>query len=404
MSISHKKYGNVLFVNCPGLKVTQVSAWYRAGSVFDPKGKKGLAHMAEHVLLRGTKKQPEALVFFETLENNGILSDAETFKEMTRISYTQQPNKTLVALSLLLDNVLTPHFTDQDLEKEKETLALELMQYVASDAFQTGMELLYGKRHPYTLTVGGDIDEIKKITVEDIHDYKINFQPKEQLNLLIIGDKLEERSLIKEIRDRGAWFKTAPDQPTIKPPTKTDKLVYLVDKRSDDLSELYVFIPTIPLHASIKERMAIVLLIESLAGNLTSALNNKLREENKFLYSTETERDYFENAGYIKIYLVIPKNKVDEVFEIINKIIKEIGSNITEAELNKFRSLYTTRTLQNITDVNVLSSWYGVDMTLKAPIISPTEYLEELKKITLKDIKNCADRYFNREHIAVVLE
>jgi len=150
--------------------------------------------------------------------------------------------------------------------------------------------------------------------------------------------------------------------------------------------------------------MAIVLLIESLAGNLTSALNNKLREENKFLYSTETERDYFENAGYIKIYLVIPKNKVDEVFEIINKIIKEIGSNITEAELNKFRSLYTTRTLQNITDVNVLSSWYGVDMTLKAPIISPTEYLEELKKITLKDIKNCADRYFNREHIAVVLE
>ena len=51
--------------------------WYKSGSVDEPKGKSGTAHLLEHLMFRGTKKVKDG-VFNDVINQNGGESNAFT--------------------------------------------------------------------------------------------------------------------------------------------------------------------------------------------------------------------------------------------------------------------------------------------------------------------------------------
>ena len=62
--------------------IVKQMVWYKAGSVDEPLGKGGLAHLLEHLMFRGTEKVPGS-VFNDIVTNNGGVMNAFTSQDFT---------------------------------------------------------------------------------------------------------------------------------------------------------------------------------------------------------------------------------------------------------------------------------------------------------------------------------
>ena len=71
-----------------------------------------------------------------------------------------------------MDYVQNPYFTDENVEKEKGIIEEELNMYLDIPEFVLENKIrenLYQK-HPRRIDVGGTVEDIRKITKEDLYD------------------------------------------------------------------------------------------------------------------------------------------------------------------------------------------------------------------------------------------
>lgn len=80
MNLSHFTLGNgleVAVVENHKAPIVLQMLYYKTGSVNDPKGKGGIAHLLEHMMFRGTKRLPDQ-AFNRLTEEHGAVSNAYT--------------------------------------------------------------------------------------------------------------------------------------------------------------------------------------------------------------------------------------------------------------------------------------------------------------------------------------
>ena len=74
----------VIVCEKPGNGMVQVEIWYRTGSKDETDGIRGMAHMFEHMMFRGSKNYPgEGDVFIDSINSFGGEVNAETSHDWT---------------------------------------------------------------------------------------------------------------------------------------------------------------------------------------------------------------------------------------------------------------------------------------------------------------------------------
>ena len=139
----------------------------------------GIAHFLEHKMFEQESGEDPFAFFAES----GTDSNAYTSFDSTQyICYgTKDFSKNL---RYLLSFVDSPYYTDQNVKKEKGIIAEEIKMYNDMPDFELEMKLrecLY-KNHPRRLDIAGTVEEIEKITKEDLYSCYNNFYvPNNQL-------------------------------------------------------------------------------------------------------------------------------------------------------------------------------------------------------------------------------
>ncbi|HIJ72870.1 MAG TPA: insulinase family protein [Candidatus Hydrogenedentes bacterium] len=179
----------VLILEKRTVPVVAVQVWYRVGSRHDPEERRGIAHLFEHMMFRGSEKYgPEEHA--RLINDVGGSSNAYTFFDMT-VYHERLPSSELeLALELEADRMDRLALTQETLDTEREVVKEEFRGYADDPFFEVlsqALEILY-PNHPYGLTPLGRMADLEALSLDDCQAfYESRYAPNNAV-LVIVGD------------------------------------------------------------------------------------------------------------------------------------------------------------------------------------------------------------------------
>ena len=142
---------------------------YRAGSREEPDGKRGLAHLFEHLMYAGTRRFPGNT--FRHLEKIGATSINAVSREDYAAYFATVPKRALdQALAIEAARMEAATFTQDDFARQREVVRNELIER-ESAAYGSINRIIaqqaYPRTHPYSHPADGTIAELDQIAFAD---------------------------------------------------------------------------------------------------------------------------------------------------------------------------------------------------------------------------------------------
>ena len=154
----------------------------------------GIAHFLEHKMF----EQEDGVDPFTYFSESGTGANASTSFDNTQ--YICYGTKNFSDnLKFLLNYVNQPYYTDSNVEKEKGIIGEEIKMYADIPEWQmeTRLREAIYHIHPRRIDIGGSIEEINKITKEDLYKCYNNFYCPNNMFVLLVGNfDVEEASRI----------------------------------------------------------------------------------------------------------------------------------------------------------------------------------------------------------------
>lgn len=144
----------------------------------------GIAHFLEHKLF----EEPEGNVF-DKFAALGANTNAYTYYNLTSYLFSCAENFS-ECLQTLVNFVLNPYFTDENVAKERGIIEQELRMYNDSPGWRVQsnlMEAMY-HRHPVRIDIGGTVESIQKISRETLYRCYQTFYHPSNMVLFVVGD------------------------------------------------------------------------------------------------------------------------------------------------------------------------------------------------------------------------
>jgi zinc protease len=169
--------------------------WYRVGSADEPPGKSGIAHFLEHLMFKGTAKNPAGR-FTRTVATIGGQENAFTTVDYTGYYQRVTPTNLPTVMAFEADRMTGLVLTDENVASERNVVLEEWNQVVGNvPAARLGEQVaaaLY-LNHPYGRPVIGWHREIEQLNREDALAFYRRFYTPNNAVLVIAGDVTPER-------------------------------------------------------------------------------------------------------------------------------------------------------------------------------------------------------------------
>jgi len=144
----------------------------------------GVAHFLEHKLFENKKKD----IFYEFSKQG---ADVNAFTNFTNTAYYFNCIDNFYDnLELLLEFTSSPHFTDENIEKEKGIIAEEINMYKDNPFWEVYLAMLSAmySNSPVKKNIAGSCESISEITKELLYDCYNTFYVPRNMALVCVGD------------------------------------------------------------------------------------------------------------------------------------------------------------------------------------------------------------------------
>ena len=207
----------VLLVEDHKAPVVTVQIFYRAGSKDEPGDRRGIAHLFEHMMFKGSRHVPpeEHARFIDAV---GGESNAFTTDDVTAYHETIPPFALDFALQLeaerMRDLMLTQPTIDSEREVVKEELRVRIENNPVMQALDKVLRLAY-RVHPYQQLTIGRKEMLDAITLDDCRRfYDAFYQPANAL-VVVVGDVTRAQVMRSVAAHFGSLPRVAPPARTI---------------------------------------------------------------------------------------------------------------------------------------------------------------------------------------------
>lgn len=384
--------------------IVTIDTWIKTGSINENDQNNGVSHFLEHLFFKGTKTHPTG-EFDRLVESKGAEVNASTSKDFTHY-YITIPSKYFdMAMDLHADMLLNPLIPRKELEKERKVV----MEEIAKDGndpsekvYDNLTEMMY-TTHSYKRKVIGTNEIIGKITREEILDYYNTHYGPQNMITIVIGDVDPQHALDKIKQD----FKTEPRK-IIKNINKPEKQLAskIIKVDYQPAQSGYMIIGFRGVDALNSDTYALDLLATILGEGRSSLLYQAIKEQKQLAYSVSASNSTFREDGLFSISANYTPDKVDKlqkaIFEEIAKVQKD---GVTPEELSRAKNSIEQNTYYSRESISNISSEIGYTTVLTDNPKYYDEYLNNIKKVTLSDIKRAANLYLdeNKSAVSIVL-
>ncbi len=360
----------------------------RYGSIdieFDnPSGKRiktplGIAHFLEHKIF-AQEEGDDPFVYFA---KSGVNANASTSFDNTRY-YIWGVNDIKKNISYFLDFLLSPYFTDNNVLKEKGIIYEEIKMYEDSPEWVLDDEMRKNLFYnlPYKDKIAGTIEEVSKITKEQLYEvYNTFYNPSEMF--LVLGGAIDVKEIEKLLKNHEML-----NSKKKKPPVK--HLTY--DEPSDvkcEYKELHmgVKIPKIRYSVKIncdKFKDLTNLEVSMYLGIIIFALFGQTSDFRELVTTQSLTSGFFVEknryANFATIDITAESDKADMLINEIDKVLDNVK--ITKDELERLKKVWIASEIRMVDSVEVT-----VDNVYSDIILYGDVYKDRIKSIRELDIK-----------------
>ena len=261
----------------PSADVVALNIWVEAGSIDEKADERGMAHLIEHMIFKGTKKRGVGEISREVEAAGGYLNAFTSF-EHTCYYVVLPASRVQTALDVEFDAYLHSQFDANELAKEKEVV-FEEMRMREDDPWSWSWEIIFDKafhKNPYHWPVIGDMKILKSVPRESLKKYyETHYVPKNTV-VAVVGN-VKAAEVVDWVKKNFGTVpsKTPPPRKTGKDPEPT-KLT-LADEPGD-LKQTYATLgfPTVPFDHP--DSPALEVLQAVLGDGASSRMNQAIRE------------------------------------------------------------------------------------------------------------------------------
>ncbi len=394
----------VIMVEHHELPIVAIELMVKAGSVHEPGGKPGLAHIVTQLLREGTRTKG-SLEISESIDFIGGSLSVDCGHDSSSVTTTALVKHFETILELLSEVARFPAFKAKEIELHRDKTITAILREKDNKALIAGRhfsEMLYGE-HPYAHPPIGTTKGLKTITRDEIIQFhKTHYLPNNSI-LTVVGDIDYDKTLagIKEIF--GDWKSGAISKQTLPPVPKIDGYkIRIVNK--PDLTQTEIRLGHMGIARDDPDYFALMLLNHIFGRGPASRLYTKVRSEKGLTYGANSGFAARKLRGpfYIRTY---SKNEtaIETLLVVLDELKKLKSGGVTKEELASAKSFYvghyplSMETAAQIASKIIVQEFYGL------PEDYTDKYLENVMAVSMEDIEGAIKRVLDPGNMVITL-
>jgi zinc protease len=394
--------------------IASVVITYHVGSAREEIGKSGFAHFFEHMMFEGSKNVGDKEHFRIISEAGGDMN-GNTERDRTNYYQTVPSNYLETALWLEADRMglLLDSVTQQKFEIQRSTVKNEKAQNVENQPYAMAFveilnQALYPSGHPYSWPIIGYVDDLNRVTVDDLKNFFLRWYGPNNAVLSIAGD-VNPKEVVSLVEKYFGGIKPCPDVTKMKvsvPLLATDKYADYVDNTYFPMT--IMTFPTVPQYH--RDEAAIDLLADMIGtGNNSIFYKNFVKPEKAIQASVSHPTS--ELSGEFQIVVVTyPAFGYSEIVKEFNETEKLIRTTIEEFEktgitdeaLERVKTSHEAQIIDGATSVLGKSFMMASWQTFLNKPYNLSDELDRYNKVSKEDITRVFNKYIKGKSAAIV--
>ena len=393
----------LLFMPDHSAPVATVQVWYRAGSRNEQQGKRGLAHLVEHMMFKGSDNvAPEEHA--RIIAAVGGKDNAFTTEDVTAYFETVPVERLHLALDLEAERMAHLKVDPTHFFKEREVVKEEIRMRQQNDPWGALFEKFSAvafTTHPYRFAIGGSLEDLDNISRDDVEAfYKTYYAPNNAV-LVVVGDS--DFATVKAMTEK--LFAKIPSKKA--PPTVT-----AVEPPQTETRHVQIYFPTqLPaVLAGYKTPEAsnadsdVLSVIETLLGDgQTARIHQALVRQQKLAAFVSVFNEEHHDPGMFSLLAAYLPGKDPKDIEAA--LISEVNRLGTEGpspkELQKAKTQLTAHYLFDLSSIQRVGFHIGFAETVERDYRSFLAKKTAYDKITADDVKRVVTKYLNAQRLTV---
>ncbi len=388
------------------LPIVSMNLVLKTGGTSDPKGKEGLSFATSDLIGRGTTKFSMNEIS-NKLDLIGAEIDVNAGWDSTNVQMLALTKYFDEALDVYSNSIANSTLPENEIERLKPRWINRIKriknnpELLVDSVFYS---LIYGKSHPYGRSLFGNENSIKSINRNDLVKFYKTFYRPNNATLIIVGDVESSVVLPKLEKAFAGWKKS--NLPKLEIPKAKEKLqpgIYIIDRPKSPQSSISMGQISVPRQNP--DYAAIQVLNRILGGQYASRINLNLRADKGYAFGARTRfimrRELGNFIAFTDVRTDVTKESVIEMIKEINGIKGKIP--ISEQELNLGKNGLIRGFPITVETVEQFSGRLSDSALYNLPDTFFNDYLDELSKVTKKDVVRVANKYLTPEKMTIVI-
>jgi zinc protease len=407
LDVAHFTLGNGLeVVVVPDHRTPVVThmVWYKVGSADETAGKSGLAHFLEHLMFKGTKKNPLGR-YSQTVATLGGQENAFTTDDYTTYFQRVPRERLKTLMEFESDRMTGLVLTDAVVKPELQVVLEEQNMRVANNpGARLGEQLeaaLY-LNHPYGRPVIGWRHEIEKLDREGALAFYRRFYTPNNAILVVAGDVTAEevKTLAEETYGKvERVVEVGPRDRPKEPVQEAARTVTLADPRVTQPSLRRIYLAPSASMAEAGESEALDVLSSILGGGSNSRLYQTLVIDKDIALNVGagydgTALDYspFQVSATPK-----PGTTLPQIEAAVDAVLAEvIDKGVTAEELERCKNGLIADAVYAQDNQTTLARWFGAALATGLTVEQVQTWPDRVRQVTAESVRAVARRYLDK--------
>ena len=354
----------------------------------------GIAHYLEHKLF----EQESGKNSLDTLTALGVDANAYTSNDHTAYLYVCTENYE-VALNEFMDYVQNPHFTKENVDKERGIIEQEIMMYEDYPewaVYLNAMKIMY-HANEIRLDEAGTIESIQEIDEEKLYKLYNTFYRPDNMYMVLVGD-FEPEEAVQQIKDRMTMPKAEGEIKRVYNDEPEDIVQKYIEEEMD-ISMPMLLVGYKDNNKDIPKmyKSLAVDMIESILFGTGSDFYKEMYETERILTAPGATYEYSKTYGHIMIQTTT--QYPEEVAEAISKTVeKAVNEGLKDEDFERCRRKIYGEFIRAFDDPEEVAPGL-ISGYFKG--VNTIDYLDVFEKITKKDVEKVLKEVFNEKYKVV---
>ncbi|MBI4498188.1 MAG: insulinase family protein [Chloroflexi bacterium] len=384
----------VITAELPGTQAASIAIYVGTGSRYEHRRLNGVSHYIEHMLFKGTRRRPDAMLISEAIEGAGGRMNAFTGKETTCYVAKVPFEKSALAMEVLADMLNESLFDPDEFERERKVIQEEIKRSQDSPAAWAGellVQSVYGDQ-PMGWDIAGTVEIVGQVTREDLLDYMAAWYVPNNMVVAVAGNIRSDEvvALCEQYfgdRPAGELGTYTPVGPRV----GADPVI--VETRS--ITQANLGIAARSVSRQDPDRWGLSMLSSVLGRGMSSRLFKEVRERRGLAYSVGCGAARYYDTGLFSAHAGVAGEKVVETAQVImDEFRKLLAEPVTEEELAKVREYSVGDFRLGLEDSMAVARWLGEHLMTLHEVPEVEEVVQRLRGVTPQEIQQVAQRIF----------